>query len=150
MAILRTLLFLCIVFSNAEGNLVEKCPYGWKNFGVRCFKFFPQTVNVITAERNCQSLDSNLASVHNKMENDFLMSLLPPSSTHSWIGAHDAIQEGQWVWSDGTPYDYTNWCSGEPNGGGAENCVVINYSSNVCWVDITCSTSAGYFCAKGL
>ncbi|XP_026128726.1 ladderlectin-like [Carassius auratus] len=150
MAILRTLLLLCIVFSNAEGNLFEKCPYGWKNFGVRCFKFFPQTVNMITAERNCQSLDSNLASVHNKMENEFLMSLLPPSSTHSWIGAYDAIQEGQWVWTDGTPYDYTYWCSGEPNGGGSENCVVINFISNVCWVDITCATSAGYFCAKDL
>ncbi|XP_026128728.1 ladderlectin [Carassius auratus] len=150
MEILRTLLFLCIVFSNAEGNLAEKCPYGWKNFGVRCFKFFPQTVNMITAERNCQSLDSNLASVQNKMENDFLMSLLPPSSTNFWIGAYDAIQEGQWLWTDGTPYDYTYWCSGEPSGGVSENCVVINWRSNVCWVDISCATSASYFCAKDL
>uniref|UniRef100_A0A8C1JD85 C-type lectin domain-containing protein n=1 Tax=Cyprinus carpio TaxID=7962 RepID=A0A8C1JD85_CYPCA len=96
MAILRSLLLLCIVFSNVDVNLAEKCPYGWTNFGVQCYKFFPQTVNMITAERNCQSLDSNLASAHNKMENDFLLSLLPSSSTRSWIGAHDAIQEGQW------------------------------------------------------
>ncbi|XP_018931397.1 ladderlectin-like [Cyprinus carpio] len=150
MAILRSLLLLCIVFSNVDVNLAEKCPYGWTNFGVQCYKFFPQTVNMITAERNCQSLDSNLASAHNKMENDFLLSLLP-SSTRSWIGAHDAIQDGQWVWSDGTTYDYTNWCSIEPNGGGGENCVMINWNpNNACWVDIACSFSAGFVCAKDL
>ncbi|XP_018958711.1 ladderlectin-like [Cyprinus carpio] len=152
MAILRSLILLFIVFStgNADVNLAEKCAYGWTNFGVRCYKFFPQTVNMITAERNCQNLDSNLASVHNKMENDFLLSLLPSSSMRSWIGAHDAIQDGQWVWSDGTPYDYTNWCSNEPNGGDSENFVEINWTSNQCWNDASYSTSMGYVCAKDL
>uniref|UniRef100_A0A8C1JAY0 C-type lectin domain-containing protein n=1 Tax=Cyprinus carpio TaxID=7962 RepID=A0A8C1JAY0_CYPCA len=95
MAILRSLLLLCIVFSNVDVNLAEKCPYGWTNFGVQCYKFFPQTVNMITAERNCQSLDANLVSVHSKPEHDFLLSLLPSSIT-CWAGGHDGEQEGQW------------------------------------------------------
>ncbi|XP_016111542.1 ladderlectin-like [Sinocyclocheilus grahami] len=114
-----------------------------------CYKFFPQSVNWITAERNCQSLGSNLASVHNKMENDFLLSLVP-SSTRSWVGVHYGVQEVQWVWSDGTPYDYTYWCSYEPDGGGSENCVLINWTSSSCWVNIHCSISVGYVCAKDL
>ncbi|XP_016141947.1 galactose-specific lectin nattectin-like [Sinocyclocheilus grahami] len=106
-------------------------------------------VNWITAERNCQSFDANLASVHNKIEQDLLLSLLPSSSTRCWIGAHDGEQEGQWVWSDGTPYDFTYWGSGEPNNLGTENCGELNWSSNR-WNDSPCSTSLGYICAKDL
>uniref|UniRef100_A0A672SVT4 C-type lectin domain-containing protein n=1 Tax=Sinocyclocheilus grahami TaxID=75366 RepID=A0A672SVT4_SINGR len=119
-------------------DIVVKCPNGWTNFGVRCYKFFSQSVNWITAERNCQSLDANLVSVHNKPEHDFLLSLWP-SSIICWAGGHDGEQEGQWVWSDGTAFDYTYWCSGEPNnvGVGGENCVEI----------ITLSCKKAVFCA---
>uniref|UniRef100_A0A673LEK3 Galactose-specific lectin nattectin-like n=1 Tax=Sinocyclocheilus rhinocerous TaxID=307959 RepID=A0A673LEK3_9TELE len=124
MAMLRSLLLLFIVFSmgNAE---VKKCPYGWTNFGVRCYKFFSEAVNWITAEKNCQRLDANLASVHNKIEQDFLLSLLPSSTTRCWFGTHD----GQWLWTDGTPYDYTYWAPGQPDNKGIENCGEFNFES---------------------
>ncbi|KAK9976692.1 hypothetical protein ABG768_021897, partial [Culter alburnus] len=96
--------------------------------------------------RNCQSLGANLASVHNKPENEFLLGLLPSSSSRAWIGAHDAVQEGQWLWTDGSLYDFTNWCSGEPNNLGTENCVDISWTSNRCWNDLTCSGQIGYIC----
>ncbi|ROL46152.1 Ladderlectin [Anabarilius grahami] len=130
MAVLRSLMLLFIIFSmgNAEVDLVLKCPAGWSSFGLRCFKYFSQSVNWITAERNCQGLGANLASVHNKPENEFLLGLLPSSSTRAWIGAHDGEQEGQWMWSDGTVNDFTNWCAAEPNGSGNENCVDISWT----------------------
>ncbi|XDV30298.1 hypothetical protein PO909_033243, partial [Leuciscus waleckii] len=83
MAMLKSLILLFIIFSmgNAEVHLVEKCPYGWTNFGLRCYKYFPQSVPWITAEKNCQTHGANLASVHSKPENDFLLSLLPSPST---------------------------------------------------------------------
>ncbi|XP_067222523.1 ladderlectin-like [Chanodichthys erythropterus] len=146
MAMLRSLMLLFLIYSmgNAE---VMKCPAGWSNFGLRCFKYFPQSVNWITAERNCQSLGANLASAHNKLENDFLLGLLPSSSTRAWIGAHDGEQDGQWLWTDGTVNDYTNWCSGEPNNsGGPENCVDINLNSRLCWNDARCSSQITYIC----
>uniref|UniRef100_A0A673L630 Galactose-specific lectin nattectin-like n=1 Tax=Sinocyclocheilus rhinocerous TaxID=307959 RepID=A0A673L630_9TELE len=150
MAMLRSLLLLFIVFSmgNAE---VKKCPYGWTNFGVRCYKFFSEAVNWITAEKNCQRLDANLASVHNKIEQDFLLSLLPSSTTRCWFGTHDGEQEGQWLWTDGTPYDYTYWAPGQPDNKGIENCgdnmkwFIYNR-----WNDAACLTSLGYVCAKYL
>ncbi|KAK9969446.1 hypothetical protein ABG768_027622 [Culter alburnus] len=153
MAMLRSLmlLFLIVSMGNAEVDLIMKCPAGWTNFGLRCYKFFSQTVNWVTAERNCQSLDAHLASVHNKLENEFLLSLLPSSNAHSWLGAHDGEVEGQWVWSDGTGIDYTNWCSGEPNNAGVENCLEINWTSNRCWNDLPCSyPGISYICVTDL
>ncbi|KAF4108936.1 hypothetical protein G5714_010009 [Onychostoma macrolepis] len=69
---------------------------------------------------------------------------LLPSTTRCW--------EGHWVWSDGSTYDYTNWCSGEPNNACVENCgeININQISNRCWNDITCSNRIGFVCAKSL
>lgn len=147
MAMLRSLLLLFIVFSmeNAEA---KKCPYGWTNFGVRCYKFFSQTVNWVTAEKNCLGLDANLASVHSKMDQDFLLSMLPSSSTRCWFGAHDGNHEGQWLWTDGTPFDYTNWVTGQPSGG-TENCGEFNFEPNR-WNDLTCSIALVYVCAKDL
>ncbi|XP_003199282.2 uncharacterized protein [Danio rerio] len=128
----------------------EKCPCGWKNSGSRCFKFFSESVDWITAEINCQSLGTNLASIQNKVENDFLLSLVP-DSTRCWIGGHDGEQEGQWLWTDGSVYNYTNWCPGEPNNNnGKENCLEINWTSNRCWNDQRCSTSMGCLCGKKL
>ncbi|KAK9962754.1 hypothetical protein ABG768_008106 [Culter alburnus] len=149
MAMLTSLMLLFLIYSmgNAEVDLVMKCPAGWSNFGLRCFKYFPQSVNWVAAEKNCQILGANLASAHNKPENDFLLGLLPSFSTRAWIGANDAVQERQWLWSDGTVIDYANWCSGEPNnGGGYENCLEISWTSNRCWNDWGCSNQIGYIC----
>ncbi|XP_042609964.1 lithostathine-like [Cyprinus carpio] len=48
-------------------------------------------------------------------KNNFLIGLLRSTTTRCWLGVQDAVEEGQWLWSDGTPYDYSNWCSKEPN-----------------------------------
>nr|AAI50375.1 Zgc:171670 protein [Danio rerio] len=147
MFLLRSLLLLSIVFS-MEGADEERlrCERGWSGSGSRCFRFFSRSVNWVTAERNCQSLGGNLASVHDQVENDFLLTLVP-GSTRCWIGGHDGEQDGQWLWSDGSVYGYTNWCSGEPSGG-SEHCLEINWTSNRCWNDQGCSTRMGYLCAK--
>ncbi|KAI2660737.1 Ladderlectin [Labeo rohita] len=140
MAVLRSLLLLFTVFSmgNAE---VEKCPYGWRILESNATS---SSLGRLTGsqQRNCQSLGASLASVHSKLENDFLLSLLPSSSTQSW--------DGEWMWSDGTPYDYTNWCSVEPNVGGSENCMEINWTINHCWNDRACFESLGYACATAM
>uniref|UniRef100_A0A673G3T6 Galactose-specific lectin nattectin-like n=2 Tax=Sinocyclocheilus rhinocerous TaxID=307959 RepID=A0A673G3T6_9TELE len=147
MAVLRRLLLLFTIYFmiNAED---EKCPNGWTHFGVKCYKYFSEPFNWITAERFCQTYDANLASVHNKLDNDHLLSLVP-SYTRFWVGAQDGEQEGQWIWSDGSPFNYTSWCSGEPNNAGdTENCLELAYSSNHCWNDLTCSSLLAFVCAK--
>ncbi|XP_056614710.1 ladderlectin-like [Triplophysa dalaica] len=147
MAVMRGLVLLFLVFS-VENAAAEDCSFGWTPFGVECFKFFPQTVDWVTAEKNCQSLDANLASVRSKAQNEFLLSLMPVS-TRVWIGGHGGEMKQQWLWTDGSPFDYTNWCKTEPNNkGGSEHCLEINWTSNTCWNDEACSTTSGYICAR--
>ncbi|XP_048017801.1 ladderlectin-like [Megalobrama amblycephala] len=150
MAMLRSFLLLFVIFSMGNAAVRQKCPYGWTNFGLlQCYKHISQPANWIRAERNCQSLGANLASVHNKLEHNFLLGMLPSSDTRSWVGGHDGVQDGQWLWTDGTAFSYTNWCPGEPNNSlQPETCLDINNSHYHCWNDAPCSILKSYFCAK--
>uniref|UniRef100_A0A673G264 C-type lectin domain-containing protein n=1 Tax=Sinocyclocheilus rhinocerous TaxID=307959 RepID=A0A673G264_9TELE len=126
------LLFIMYSVVNADD---EKCPNGWTHFGVMC------------CIRTCQTYDANLASVHNKLENDLLLSLVP-SSTRFWVGAQDGEQVS--LLTDGSPFNYTSGCSGEPNNSGnTENCLELAYT-NRCWNNLTCSVQLAFVCAKNL
>ncbi|XP_073670710.1 ladderlectin-like [Paramisgurnus dabryanus] len=150
MAVMRALVLLFLVFSVENAAAQNKCPHGWTPFGLQCYKFFPQLVNWTTSEKNCQSIDSNLASVRNTVDNNFLLSLVS-ADTQAWIGGHDGEIEGQWLWSDGSQFDFSNWCPKEPNNkGGTEHCLEINHTTNRCWNDESCLTTMGYICAKPL
>ncbi|XP_065141192.2 galactose-specific lectin nattectin-like [Paramisgurnus dabryanus] len=150
MAVMRALAFLFLVFS-IENAAAHECHHGWTPFGTKCYKFFSESVDWVTAEKNCQSVDANLASVRNTVQNNFLLSLLVPADTRAWIGGHDAEVEGQWLWAEGSQFDLTNWCSGQPdNGGGVEHCLEINYDNKRCWNDQPCSFKMSYICAKPL
>uniref|UniRef100_A0A3B3Z4F7 C-type lectin domain-containing protein n=1 Tax=Poecilia mexicana TaxID=48701 RepID=A0A3B3Z4F7_9TELE len=84
------------------------------------------------AEKNCLSMGANLASVRNAYEYRRIQALIRAASRNSreaWLGGSDAQQERTWLWSDGSPMRYTNWCPGEPNnGGGSQHCLQMNYS----------------------
>nr|XP_055046122.1 galactose-specific lectin nattectin-like isoform X1 [Misgurnus anguillicaudatus] len=151
MAVMRALVLLFLVFSLGNAAAAMKCPRGWTPFGVKCYKFFPHYVNWVKAEKNCQSVGANLASVRNTMEQNFLLSLLGYSDTRAWIGGHDAEIEGHWLWSDGSQFHFTNWCPGEPNNNkhnNPENCLEINITNNHCWNDEPCSFTMNYICAQ--
>ncbi|XP_051980253.1 ladderlectin-like isoform X2 [Xyrauchen texanus] len=150
MAMLRNLLLLFCLFS-LQSAAAKKCPFGWKPFGVQCYKYFPQQVNWPTAEKNCQTIDGNLASVQSKLANDFLLSLVPVSS-RAWIGGHDGEVDGQWMWTDGSVFDFTYWGSKEPNNDNnvPENCLEISRDGERRWNDEQCSTLMGFLCAQSL
>ena len=45
----------------------------------------------------------------------------------SWTGGY-RMPDGGWGWTDGSPWNFTNWSPGEPNDdGGNENFVEINF-----------------------
>ncbi|XP_065149408.1 ladderlectin-like [Paramisgurnus dabryanus] len=151
MAIMRALVLLFLVFSVESAPAEEDCPFGWTPFGTKCYKFFSQSVNWVTAEKNCESVDSNLAPVRSTAEHNFILSLVP-GSTRTWIGGHDGEIDGQWLWADGSQFDFTSWCPTEPNnnGGKPEDCMEINFTTNRCWNDESCLTRMSYICAKPL
>ena len=52
-------------------------------------------------------------SIHSESENNIVGNL---TSKDAWIGGKRVCAGcDQWSWTDGTPWDYVNWGTGEPN-----------------------------------
>ena len=87
---------------------------------------------------------ADLASIHSSEENQFVTDL--SDGRRFWLGG----QLG-WSWSDGTPWNYQNWLSGEPNGNGAEGCLenvalVTGEENKGKWNDRACDNTGGDVC----
>ncbi|XP_059210527.1 ladderlectin-like [Centropristis striata] len=120
----------------------------------RCFLYVKQLMNWAQAERNCQSMGANLASVHEALEQDEIQRMIE-DVTHghplTWIGGSDAEMEGTWLWTDGTPFRLTDWCTEQPdNWQGNENCLQIYKGDNKCWNDLRCDSELSSVCAKNI
>ncbi|XP_039677802.1 galactose-specific lectin nattectin-like [Perca fluviatilis] len=112
-------------------QMSSSCPRGWTRYNGRCFLYFPTAMTWSNAERNCQSLGGNLASVHNVHEYHEIQRLIVKTSYEheaAWIGGSDAQQKNIWLWSDSSRFIYVNWCRGEPNNFfGSQHCIQMNY-----------------------
>ncbi|XP_067381603.1 ladderlectin-like [Channa argus] len=103
------------------------------------------------AERNCQSMGANLASVHKAEEYHWIQRMI---SDHvhayplTWFGGSDGEEEGVWFWSDGTPFTFSYWCRGEPNNKKSQQCLQVNFGDGKCWDDSYCYYSLPSVCAK--
>uniref|UniRef100_A0A3B4F0P3 Ladderlectin-like n=1 Tax=Pundamilia nyererei TaxID=303518 RepID=A0A3B4F0P3_9CICH len=125
--------YLSILCLSSGEHLVEKRSacfrslWGWTRYGNQYFHFFPNQLTWAQAQRHCQSLNANLASVCNLGEYQAIQRvILSGARSHvpTWIGGSDAQEERYWFWIDGTRFTYANWCHGEPNNvGGRENCL---------------------------
>uniref|UniRef100_UPI0037E96442 C-type mannose receptor 2-like n=1 Tax=Semicossyphus pulcher TaxID=241346 RepID=UPI0037E96442 len=142
---------LALTTATGERHLVKRTN-DWVKINGRLFRYFPTSVTWAEAEKNCQSAGGNLGAVHSVDEYHAVQSLILRSShahTPAWIGGTDAHHEGDWIWSDGSRFTYTDWCRGEPNNAGwSQHCLQMNYGSAKCWDDVSCSTSLPYVCAK--
>jgi len=141
------------------------CASGWVRNGDRCF-FFSRGESIKSfeaGESKCKSRhpSAHLASIHSKQEHDFIVEKSEKIGAvflgrGTYIGASDGAQEGQWVWSDGTVWDYDNWMPGNPsNTDNAEHCAMVWYSpsnkENNKWNDMNCNGFAGgYACSYNL
>ncbi|MED6256370.1 hypothetical protein ATANTOWER_024677 [Ataeniobius toweri] len=137
----------------ADDLLRSSCPAGWLKFNHRCFIFIPRAMTWARAQRNCVSLQATLASVHNFEEYHCIQRLIIASthiSPQTWIGGSDAQEERLWLWSDGSPFHYSNWCSGEPNNYKNQHCLQMNYGGSKCWDDVWCSENLPSICAKNI
>ncbi|XP_072519934.1 galactose-specific lectin nattectin-like [Salminus brasiliensis] len=133
-------------------HLHKSCPPDWTEYGNRCFKFFKPQVEWVDAETECLKNSGNLASVHSHKENAFLQDLIKKgtgSLMNTWIGGHDAVAEGTWLWSDGSKMDFHDWCKNEPsNYKNKEHCMTMNYGDLNQWNDIPCNLSRPFICAR--
>jgi len=65
------------------------------------------------ANAAAQALGGHLAHVTTAAENQYLANILTIQS--AFIGCSDGVVEGDFIWTDGTPVNYTNWYPGQPN-----------------------------------
>ncbi len=96
------------------------------------------------AEARCVSLGGHLLDVGSAAEQGFLLGLVSqPQET--WIGLSDGVTEGDFEWSSGAALTYTFWEPGEPDGAGADDCVVTEAGLGR-WHDRSCDEDHDYVC----
>ena len=127
------------------------CPYGWEayedsNGNLKCFKYCGDTTYPTYAEESCRAQGGHLASIHSAEEQNFLVQTFNPSS-EVWIGAVDPHHNSGWEWTDGTPFDFSYWGSGEPDGG--QYYTTMTTSSGR-WSDHTYDHYCQYICQLSL
>nr|XP_049579878.1 ladderlectin isoform X1 [Syngnathus scovelli] len=126
------------------------CPSSdWIQVDCYCFLYQDTAASFVDAEAACIDLDANLASIRNNAENAIIRQLLvEDSATKAWIGLHDAIQDDDFIWTDGSFDNFRNFDSNnlEPNDSG--DCVEINDEG--LWQDEDCTTQNTYVCLQDL
>ncbi|XP_058137894.1 low affinity immunoglobulin epsilon Fc receptor isoform X4 [Dasypus novemcinctus] len=137
---------LQIELRELNGSMCSTCPENWVNFQRKCYYFGEGAKTWIQAKYTCSDLQGRLVSIHSAEEQDFLTK--HSSWKGSWIGLRDLDIEGEFIWMDGSPVDYSNWRPGEPNNGGlGEDCVIMLGSGQ--WNDGFCrSEQSGWVCDR--
>uniref|UniRef100_A0AC35EWB2 C-type lectin domain-containing protein n=1 Tax=Panagrolaimus sp. PS1159 TaxID=55785 RepID=A0AC35EWB2_9BILA len=102
----------------------KSCPVSWTYYDTTGFCYVVlQGETWINAENRCQFENGHLASIHNLDEDLFLAHIA--GGSYAWIGLFTDDNNAHWKWTDGTPFNYTNWRAGEPNKPGVENYVTL-------------------------
>uniref|UniRef100_A0A914W4W2 Uncharacterized protein n=1 Tax=Plectus sambesii TaxID=2011161 RepID=A0A914W4W2_9BILA len=107
--------------------------------------------NWTQAKEHCNSMALNvhLASVSTAFESVELNALTLNTDKISscdqvWIGAYDSLVNGTFVWSDGTPFEYSIWQTGEPNL--RHQCVSSSWNTSRSWKTTDCNTENCFIC----
>ncbi|XP_074495650.1 type-2 ice-structuring protein-like isoform X2 [Sebastes fasciatus] len=132
--------------NSTEAQAVEFFP-----FQCRLYGFVATPMTWATAEKHCQTMGANLASVHSKDEYQYLLQFTKQNNGNqeTWLGGSDCHKEGEWLWSDGSVFEHTEWCDGRPDDEcHVLNCLQMNYGVDFCWDDNKCSATRSFVCAK--
>jgi uncharacterized protein (TIGR03067 family) len=103
--------------------VTEKARAKWPDtavaFGSKRFALYTEQLSWHAARQRCVELGGRLAEVRSQAENDFLERMVVNREPDGvWLGATDEVQEGRWLWSEGSPLTYANWDNTQPNNAG--------------------------------
>ncbi|KAM9828496.1 galactose-specific lectin nattectin-like [Syngnathus typhle] len=154
---LRSLLLLCGIcglFGSISCQTKKGyCPKGWTRLNDRCFIYEHDERTFADAESVCNILGGNLASIHSVLENQVVIEIIREAAgtfEDTWIGYHDTILEGDFIWTDGSPDGFTDFDMGQPDEAVSPgDCVDID-SANEQWHDDSCLDLNPYICAKNI
>ncbi|CAD5219524.1 unnamed protein product [Bursaphelenchus okinawaensis] len=122
---------------------------GWKLYAGYWYRMFEEELMWIPAENFCRELGAHLVSIRDLAENDFVHKLRKKNNI--WTGLNKVQDtEGSYEWSDGTPVNYLNWDSSQPNEPEVD-CVYMAYNQELkgTWFDYSCHAKLPqYFVCK--
>lgn len=139
-------------------------PVQWAGNGhwYEVFSVPPESsINWLDAKQLAIDKGGYLATITSEAENDFVFSLVVGTSEFWWnsgpsysggvaLGGYQTPGStepaGGWRWvTDDEPFDYTNWCSGQPDdAGGTQENYLAFYDFDKCWNDARNDSQIGY------
>ncbi|KAJ8045580.1 C-type lectin mannose-binding isoform [Holothuria leucospilota] len=130
------------------------CPRPWIPYKQFCYLFVGKRINFFSAEAFCNEKsdefgESHLVSIHDEEERLFIAEncLRLWETPAIWIGLNDIEEEGNFVWTDGSPVNFTYFNKDEPNNlEGREHCVHLWESTK--WNDRPCTSPRYLFTCK--
>uniref|UniRef100_A0A3B4WXX6 Macrophage mannose receptor 1-like n=1 Tax=Seriola lalandi dorsalis TaxID=1841481 RepID=A0A3B4WXX6_SERLL len=134
-----------MVYTRSIHITAQFCQQGWREYEDKCYFFSTDTKSWIEANAFCLGQNSNLMSIQDIHERDFL--LWGPTGISLWMGGHDSVTEGGWEWTDGSPFRYIRWSAGNPDNYQGEDCLSI-YINGGYWNDDNCEYKRGYICER--
>ncbi|XP_077463564.1 C-type mannose receptor 2-like [Stigmatopora argus] len=154
---LQTLVLLCGISGLVSADCDNKgsyCPKGWTQLDDYCYTFVEQQRTFMDAEEICILKGGNLMSVLDHKESVLAKELIyaalgdTSNTQDTWIGAHDGIEEGTFMWTDGSAFDFMAFQDTQPdNFNGVEDCVEID-GGTLLWNDDNCTDENFFLCAK--
>ena len=108
-----------------------------------------------SAEDSCVEWGGHLASIHSDLEN-YAVNSIRDNQDFTWIGLSDTANDGVYVWTDGTEFDYNNFHPNQPDSGG-ESCFhffdelrgELNWNDYQCNRDTWLTVDTSFVCKKG-
>ncbi|KAK2909083.1 hypothetical protein Q8A67_004920 [Cirrhinus molitorella] len=126
----------------------------WYKVGSDCVEYFKKPLNFTAAEFSCRATapGAHLVSVHSKKDNDLLLCIVEKFNRNNlrfWLGGFELFKSGQFLWLDGSFWDFQIWTRGEPNHmyTSTEECVEMNWKEIGRWNDNSCHMKKNYMCA---
>uniref|UniRef100_A0A3Q4AGM8 C-type lectin domain-containing protein n=1 Tax=Mola mola TaxID=94237 RepID=A0A3Q4AGM8_MOLML len=143
----------CVIFC----PLLSLCRHGlsevleqkyWNKFNISCYYVSNVRKNWTMSRLDCIARGADLVIIDSREEQVFVQSLLN-SSQDAWIGMTDSVEEGTWMWVDGSPVTITFWRPGQPNSyQGDQDCGEVLQTEGGHWNDYSCSTEQIWICEK--
>ena len=107
------------------------------------------------AEAFCIQKGGHLASVASEATEAYVLRAKGNKTLKNlWLGGSDKEEEGVWKWSDGSPWNFTNWNKYQPTPldvSSDEDCLQYYYSNYATkWSDRPCSVEGNFVCSQML
>ena len=109
----------------------------WKEYRGHLYRLTQTTGNWLDGEEYAEEIGGHLLAISDAEEQKWVIDTFGTEAV--WIGSTDKDSEGDWRWTSGEQFRFTNWHSGEPNNATAsgEDFGVLNhFNKRGLWNDL--------------